>query len=272
LSDGAFTLPFELCNGLLMRCPQDADSAGGQPAMQVADRQHGDGLTWRHAGPAPIATTRSASMTSGASPRPPAMNKYGRLAICQPADVSARQVAGDPGERPDAVVHGAGGAGGGRDRGAATRCHLLLLTQLPLRGPDRQADHCRRPLRRIRDSSMESRILVMPFCCGSGSPTARWARPRLPLTSSAPVRFSPADEGSRLVEGGELFDLVQSRRIELAYAHDPNFAVSLLRRANTSSPAPEASGGGLARRVARAAVGDVSRPPGAASRSVSVLP
>lgn len=37
----------------------------------------------------------------------------------------------------------------------------------------------------------------------------------------------PADEGARLVNGGELFDLVESRRIELAYAHDPNFAVSL---------------------------------------------
>jgi superfamily II DNA or RNA helicase len=35
------------------------------------------------------------------------------------------------------------------------------------------------------------------------------------------------EEGARLVDGGELFDLVESRRIELAYAHDPNFAVSL---------------------------------------------
>src|SRR5450755_1004265 len=35
------------------------------------------------------------------------------------ADVSARQAARDPGERPDTVLHGAGGAGGVRDRGAA---------------------------------------------------------------------------------------------------------------------------------------------------------
>jgi superfamily II DNA or RNA helicase len=35
------------------------------------------------------------------------------------------------------------------------------------------------------------------------------------------------DEGARLVDGDELFDLVESQRIELAYAHDPNFAVSL---------------------------------------------
>jgi len=31
------------------------------------------------------------------------------------------------------------------------------------------------------------------------------------------------EQGARLVDGGELFDLVESRRIELAYAHDPNF-------------------------------------------------
>ena len=38
---------------------------------------------------------------------------------------------------------------------------------------------------------------------------------------------SAADDGTRLVDGAELFDVVESRRIELAYAHDPNFAVSL---------------------------------------------
>lgn len=37
----------------------------------------------------------------------------------------------------------------------------------------------------------------------------------------------PADAELALVDGGELFDLVESRRIEMAYAHDPNFAVSL---------------------------------------------
>jgi SNF2 family DNA or RNA helicase len=37
----------------------------------------------------------------------------------------------------------------------------------------------------------------------------------------------PAGDRARLVDGGELFDLVESRRIELACAHDPNFAVSL---------------------------------------------
>ena len=36
-----------------------------------------------------------------------------------------------------------------------------------------------------------------------------------------------ADEGVRLVDGNELFDLIESKRIELAYAHDPNFAVSM---------------------------------------------
>jgi len=36
-----------------------------------------------------------------------------------------------------------------------------------------------------------------------------------------------ADEGLRLVNGGELFDLVEAQRIEHAYAHDPNFAVSM---------------------------------------------
>src|SRR5664279_889657 len=35
------------------------------------------------------------------------------------ADVSARQASRDPGERPDTVLHGAGGAGGVRDRVAA---------------------------------------------------------------------------------------------------------------------------------------------------------
>ncbi len=38
---------------------------------------------------------------------------------------------------------------------------------------------------------------------------------------------APAEEGAGLVEGGQLFDLIESRRIELAYAHDPNLAVSL---------------------------------------------
>lgn len=37
----------------------------------------------------------------------------------------------------------------------------------------------------------------------------------------------PIGQGSRLVDGDELFDLVESKRIELAYAHDPNFAVSM---------------------------------------------
>ena len=36
-----------------------------------------------------------------------------------------------------------------------------------------------------------------------------------------------ADEGVQLVEGGALFDLVEAQRIEHAYAHDPNFAVSM---------------------------------------------
>jgi superfamily II DNA or RNA helicase len=35
------------------------------------------------------------------------------------------------------------------------------------------------------------------------------------------------DEGVRLVGGDEFFDLVEAQRIELAYANDPNFAVSL---------------------------------------------
>jgi hypothetical protein len=36
-----------------------------------------------------------------------------------------------------------------------------------------------------------------------------------------------AEEAGRLVDGGEPFDRLESRRIELAHAHDPNFAVSL---------------------------------------------
>jgi superfamily II DNA or RNA helicase len=37
----------------------------------------------------------------------------------------------------------------------------------------------------------------------------------------------PLDERSELVPGADLFDFVEARRIELAYAHDPTFAVSL---------------------------------------------
>jgi superfamily II DNA or RNA helicase len=38
---------------------------------------------------------------------------------------------------------------------------------------------------------------------------------------------TPVDEGIRLVDGDDLFDLVEAQRIEHAYAHDPNFAVSM---------------------------------------------
>jgi SNF2 family DNA or RNA helicase len=38
---------------------------------------------------------------------------------------------------------------------------------------------------------------------------------------------APVDERSELVAGADLFDFVEARRIELAYAHDPTFAVSL---------------------------------------------
>src|SRR5438105_10775 len=37
----------------------------------------------------------------------------------------------------------------------------------------------------------------------------------------------PLDERSELVPGADLFDFVEARRIQLAYAHDPTFAVSL---------------------------------------------
>ncbi len=37
----------------------------------------------------------------------------------------------------------------------------------------------------------------------------------------------PLNERSELVPGGDLFDFVEARRIQLAYAHDPMFAVSL---------------------------------------------
>jgi SNF2 family DNA or RNA helicase len=37
----------------------------------------------------------------------------------------------------------------------------------------------------------------------------------------------PLDERSELVSGADLFDFIEARRIELAYAHDPTFAVSL---------------------------------------------
>ncbi len=39
--------------------------------------------------------------------------------------------------------------------------------------------------------------------------------------------LEPLDEQSHLVPGDQLFDFVEARRIELAYAHDPTFAVSL---------------------------------------------
>jgi superfamily II DNA or RNA helicase len=39
--------------------------------------------------------------------------------------------------------------------------------------------------------------------------------------------MEPLAEQSQLVPGDELFDFVEARRIELAYAHDPTFAVSL---------------------------------------------
>ncbi len=44
---------------------------------------------------------------------------------------------------------------------------------------------------------------------------------------AAGAAAAAAAEGYLLVDGGQLSDLVESRRIELAYAHDPNFAVSL---------------------------------------------
>jgi hypothetical protein len=49
--------------------------------MQAADGERRDGLTWRHAGPAAITTTSSASTPCGPSPSVLAMNKYGRMAI-----------------------------------------------------------------------------------------------------------------------------------------------------------------------------------------------
>ncbi|HEY7952311.1 MAG TPA: DEAD/DEAH box helicase, partial [Solirubrobacteraceae bacterium] len=39
--------------------------------------------------------------------------------------------------------------------------------------------------------------------------------------------LEPLDEQAHLVPGDQLFDFVEARRIELAYAHDPTFAVSL---------------------------------------------
>ena len=35
------------------------------------------------------------------------------------------------------------------------------------------------------------------------------------------------EEGQRHVESGEFFDFIEAHRIQLAYAHDPNFAVSM---------------------------------------------
>src|SRR4051794_9783707 len=35
------------------------------------------------------------------------------------------------------------------------------------------------------------------------------------------------DEGKELVEGGSFFDVIEAHRIAHAYAHDPNFAVSM---------------------------------------------
>lgn len=39
--------------------------------------------------------------------------------------------------------------------------------------------------------------------------------------------IEPIGERTQLAHGDDLFDLVEARRIELAFAHDPNFAVSL---------------------------------------------
>ena len=39
--------------------------------------------------------------------------------------------------------------------------------------------------------------------------------------------IEPVGERTQLASGDDLFDLVEARRIELAYTHDPNFAVSL---------------------------------------------
>ena len=39
--------------------------------------------------------------------------------------------------------------------------------------------------------------------------------------------IQPIDERTQLASGDDLFDLVEARRIELAFTHDPNFAVSL---------------------------------------------
>jgi superfamily II DNA or RNA helicase len=49
----------------------------------------------------------------------------------------------------------------------------------------------------------------------------------LDLTELAAGIVQPADEGAQLVDGNELFDVIEAQRIEMAYAHDPNFAVSL---------------------------------------------
>ncbi len=49
----------------------------------------------------------------------------------------------------------------------------------------------------------------------------------LDLEELADGTVETADEGVRLVAGDELFDLIEAQRIEHAYAHDPNFAVSM---------------------------------------------
>ncbi len=59
------------------------------------------------------------------------------------------------------------------------------------------------------------------------SPDGRLHETVLDAEELADGTLEAADEGLRLVNGGELFDLVEAQRIEHAYAHDPNFAVSM---------------------------------------------
>jgi superfamily II DNA or RNA helicase len=57
--------------------------------------------------------------------------------------------------------------------------------------------------------------------------TGRLEETTLSLDELADGAVLAADEGARLVPGEHLFDLVEATRIEHAYAHDPNFAVSM---------------------------------------------
>jgi hypothetical protein len=43
------------------------------------------------------------------------------------------------------------------------------------------------------------------------------------LTEDQLDSIEPVEEGQRLVDSGEFFDFIEAHRIQLAYAHDPNF-------------------------------------------------